>query len=224
MLRAIILDFDGVIADTEPLHYRAFAETLRDEAVMPSEAEYFHDYVGFNDATFLRTVFNVAGRPLKPDAVDALRRRKDQAYFSMIAQGLALLPGVESFVRRAARRWTLAICSGARRAEIETVLAHAGLRDVFRTIISADDAPLSKPDPSGFLMAIDELSKYEADLRPAQCLAIEDSLHGIRAAKAAGMKVLAVRPTRRAEAMVEADALASSLSAVTDEELASLFE
>ncbi len=222
MLRAIIFDFDGVIADTEPLHFRAFAQALDGRGVMPSEEEYFADYVGLNDETFIRQVHAGAGRKLDPDELKTLRSVKDRAYMSMIAGGLALLPGVEDFINRVCRRWKLAVCSGARRVEIELVLARAGLAEHFVTIVSADEAPISKPDPAGFLVAVDELSKHLAGLRPCECLAIEDSRNGIRAARSAGLRVLAVGALAES-AQDQTDAFAPSLVDVTYTDLTALF-
>ena len=190
MFDAVIFDFDGVIADTEPLHYQAFREVLAAHGVDLSETDYFAKYVGLNDATFIRRIFEDRRKPL-PDPQE-IRSRKDADYESLIARGLPLLPGVRSFVETAARSVPLAICSGARRSEIISLLRQHELEQFFSAIVATEDVPISKPDPAGFLRALELLRKQKTDLTADRCLVIEDSLLGIRAARAAGMPVLAV--------------------------------
>lgn len=193
MLRAIVFDFDGVIADTEPLHLRAFEQVLAGQVPVPSHEDYFRRYVGLTDAAFLAALFREVGRPLNAETRQQLLDRKCRVYREMIESGLALLPGLEVFVRRVATRWPLAICSGALRSEIEYVLRPTGLLPLFSVLVSSDCVATSKPDPEGYLLACRLLSEKTPGLRPEECLAIEDSGHGIAAAKAAGMRVLAVR-------------------------------
>ena len=190
MVDAVIFDFDGVIADTEPLHYRAFREVLRGRGIDLSQAEYFAKYVGLNDATLLRRILEDRGLPLS-DA-DALRAQKDAAYEQLIAQGLELLPGVREFVENASVRRLLAICSGARRSEIQAILRQHELERYFSAVVSTEDVPISKPDPAGFLRALELLRERLPSLRAEQCVVVEDSLLGIQAARSAGMHVLAV--------------------------------
>src|SRR3972149_5957479 len=118
MLRAIIFDFDGVIADTEPLHYRAFCKVLAGLSITVTPDEYFAKYVGLSDREFIQRLFKELGLPL-PDPIRVRwQRAKDAAYRARIESGMAIWPGVAEFVPMVARRWPLAICSGARRVEI----------------------------------------------------------------------------------------------------------
>lgn len=209
MLRALIFDFDGVIADTEPLHLRAFQQALRTLPLELSADDYFGRFVGLNDAALMRAVLDAAGRSGGADDVPRLLRSKDAAYFGLIAAGVEPRQGVADFIRRAAAAWPLAICSGAHRREIETILAHAGLAPAFRFLVSADDVSASKPDPAGYLLAVERMRAHAAGLLPGECLAIEDSPPGLRAARAAGLRTLAVDGVLTtadrglAEAMVE---------------------
>lgn len=221
MFRAIIFDFDGVIADTEPLHYAAFARVLADRCPMPSLEAYFETYVGLNDAAFLRALHEQAGIRLDDSALASLLDRKNTVYLEMIAGGIPLLVGVEEFVSRVRGRYPLAICSGARRIEIETILDTAGLLDAFPVLVSSDEVPRSKPDPTGFLEAVARLGDRIGELRPGQCLAIEDSANGVAAAKAAGMKVVRVLSHASATSVV-ADLEIADLRKLTDQRLAGL--
>ena len=140
--------------------------------------------------------------------------RKAQAYLSAVKEHLAIFPGVRELVRDAAARYPLAIASGALRNEIELILEEAGLRKAFLHITSAEDVTRGKPAPDPFLHAMAELNRQSAQpaLTPNDCLVIEYSLPGIRAARAAGMKVLAVANTHTVQDLGEADAITHSLA------------
>ncbi len=223
MLRAIIFDCDGVIADTEPLHYRVFRQILDGIVPIPSEAAYFEKYVGLTDDAFVKALFAESGRPL-----DEARRRqivldKKQAYRERVAGGLPLLPGVEAFIRRTSARWPLAICSGAHRVEIEDLLRPRGLQTFFQFIVSAESVPTSKPAPDGYRLACRLLSEKVPNLQASECLAIEDARHGVTAAKSADMKVLVIGPHAQSWGPSAADATVASLAHISDDQLASMF-
>jgi beta-phosphoglucomutase len=222
MLRAVIFDFDGVICDTEPLHCRAFAEVLRPLGIQLSQDQYFSRYAGLDDRAVLRAVLEDAGRCVGADETDRLLAAKDAAYFAMIADGIERCPGVDAFVAGAAGRWPLAVCSGARRIEIETILTQAGLMRHFAVIVSADEVASSKPDPAGYRQTLLELRRTVPDLLPAQCLAIEDSGHGIAAAHAAGMRVLAVESRVPSVQTCGADLAVPDLRSFTPDGLAAM--
>ena len=222
MLRAIVFDFDGVIADTEPLHHRAFADVLDGIVRAPTWESYLADYLGLNDATFLRRLFRESGESPNEQLIRLLLDRKDAAYRQEIESGLPLLPGVERFIEWARSRCPLAVCSGARRVEIETILRQAGLLDAFEHIVSADEVSLSKPDPAGFLRAIELLAAQHGELRPSCCLAIEDSAHGITAAKGAGMRVVQVSPHAIGAQAVGADRQIKDLTELDEALLAQI--
>jgi HAD superfamily hydrolase (TIGR01509 family) len=192
VLRAIIFDFDGVLADTEPLHFEAFSDVLAPLGISLSRDEYFSKYLGLNDEALLRAIFAEQRRALTDESLRRLRAAKDAAYEARIERGMNLLPGVADFIRAAGARWRLAICSGARRAEIQTILRRAGLAFDMDLVVSADEVPISKPDPTGYLRTLELLQMRHSDLHAGECLAVEDSILGLRAAKAAGLKTLAM--------------------------------
>lgn len=213
-LRAIIFDFDGVIADTEPLHFAALRQVLAGVDIALTEAEYYTDYLGFDDRGCFLAALRSHQRQASPDLLAALMDRKAQAYLSAVNDHLAIFPGVRELVQEAAARYPLAIASGALRNEIELILEAAGLRKAFLHITSAEDVTRGKPAPEPFLHAMAGLNRQpaQAALIPDDCLVIEDSLPGIRAARAAGMKVLAVANTHTVQDLGEADAITHSLA------------
>ncbi|HEV2174423.1 MAG TPA: HAD family phosphatase [Nitrospira sp.] len=210
-LQALIFDFDGIIANTEPLHFAGLRQTLTEIGIELTEAEYYADYLGYDDRGCFIAALTANGRPIDPAALSRLMKRKAMAYLESVKHHQVIFPGIPEFVRDAARSYPLAIASGALRHEIEYILEEAGLRKDFLHIISAEDVTKGKPDPQPFLMAWKALQQQDAGLATASCLVIEDSLPGIRGAKAAGMKVLAVTNTHTVQDLHEAHAITPSL-------------
>lgn len=213
-LRAVIFDFDGVIADSEPLHCAALRQVLADIDIPLTEAEYYADYLGFDDRGCFTAALRAQQRPLSPAVLAELMEQKARAYLAAVKEQLAIFPGVREFVHEVADRYPLAIASGALRNEIELILDEAGLRKAFRHITSAEDVARGKPAPDPFLHALAGLNRQpdRPALTPDECLVVEDSLPGIRAARAAGMKVLAVANTHGVQDLGEADAITQSLA------------
>jgi len=212
-MRAIIFDFDGVIADTEPLHFEGLRRTLADIDILLTEPDYYAHYLGFDDRGCILEALRINQRQITDSIVHDLMKKKAAAYLASIRDHLVIFPGVKEFVTEAASTYPIAIASGALRPEIELILEQAGIRNAFRHITSAEDVTKSKPDPQPFLHALAGLHGQCAGftLTPETCLVIEDSLPGIRAAKAAGMKVLAVTNTHTVQDLHEADAICSGL-------------
>ena len=220
-LSAIIFDFDGVIADTEPLHFAGFRQTLSEIGISLSQSDYYADYLGYDDRGCFIAALTAHRRPIDSAALAQLMQRKAHAYLKSVKEHLVIFPGVREFVREAASAYPLAIASGALRHEIEVILEQAGLQKEFLHITSAEDVTRGKPDPQPFLHALDALNQHrrEQAITAESCLVIEDSIPGIRGAKAAGMKVLAVANTHTTQDLHEAHAVAQSLAEVHLKEL-----
>jgi beta-phosphoglucomutase len=211
-LRALIFDFDGVIANTEPLHFAGLRQTLIEIGIDLTESEYYAEYLGYDDRGCFIAALTANGRPIDPSTLEQLMRRKAEAYLESVKHHQVIFPGIPEFVRDAAGTYPLAIASGALRHEIEFILEEAGLRKEFLHITSAEDVTKGKPDPQPFLYTLKALQQMRgADLSASSCLVIEDSLPGIRSAKAAGMKVLAVTNTHTVQDLHEAHAITHSI-------------
>jgi len=221
--RALVFDFDGVIADDEPLHLAAFQEALAAEGIALTREAYYARYLGFDDHDAVVEALREAGRPAPPERVRALMAAKADRFLRLVRAGAPIFPGVPAFVRAAAARVPLAIASGALRREIELILAQAGLADLFTAIVSAEDVSLGKPSPEGFLRALERLRGRLPDLAPRDCLVVEDSQPGVESARRAGMRCLAVTNSYPAEALGGADLVVSSLEEAGWDRLASLF-
>ena len=212
-MRAVIFDFDGVIADTEPLHFEGLRRTLADIQITLTEEAYYADYLGFDDRGCILKALRVNRRAISTSLVEDLMAKKATAYMASIKDHLVIFPGVREFVEAAAAAYPIAIASGALRPEIELVLEQIGIRQSFCHITSAEDVTQGKPHPEPFLHALTGLNRHHAGhpISSTSCLVIEDSRPGIRAAKAAGMRVLAVANTHTVQDLHEADAISTSL-------------
>ena len=210
MLKAIILDFDGVLVDTEPLHFKMFQRVLHEEGLPLSEQDYYQKYVGLDDKGCFQTILSAHGRPAPPETVRRLVERKAALMLERIKVTPVIYPGIEDFIKRTAGRYRLAIVSGALRHEIELILKSVGLRSSFEHITSAEDIRNGKPDPEGYLHAWRALNRGAA-VQASDCLVIEDTIAGIQAAHAAGMRCLAVSTTYPADQLAGADAVVSTL-------------
>lgn len=225
MLRAIIFDFDGVIVDTERLHFQALKHILEGENIPLSWEEYTQTYLAMDDKNSLRAAFTQHGRPLTPESVEGLIERKTHYFFSAMPDPISLFPGVEAFIRQGAERYPLAIASGALRAEIEFILGKVGLREFFPVLVAADDVVMGKPHPEAYITALARLNRLISSrpVRPSECLVIEDSRHGVAAATAAGMRCLAVSNSYPPEALTAAHRVVKSLEELDLAQIEDLF-
>jgi len=217
MLRALIFDFNGIIVDDEPIHFELFKQVLAEEGIKLTEADYYARYLGFDDRGAFTAAYREHGRSLDEKLLARLIDRKTIYYQSEIRSKVRIFPGVEKLVTTLVPVLPLAVASGALRQEIETILSAAGLLKHFAVIISAEDVDHGKPEPEIFLKALARLNAQVEDGHPidaADCLVIEDSKEGIRGARQAGMKCLAVSNSHPAELLQEANAVVRSLEEV----------
>lgn len=222
-MRAVLFDFDGVLVDSEPLHYRAFRECLVPEGIALTSEEYTRTYVGYDDWTALRIALERhEGRATEPARVHALAERKAALYEELLPE-VPFYPGAKELVRALAAEVPLAIASGALHDEIERTLVAGGLHDAFTAIVGADDVRQMKPHPEPYLAAMRAVSCRAPGLSPSQCLVIEDSTTGVTAGRAAGMRVLAVAHTYPASRLRAAHHVAPALAGLRPDDLRALF-
>ncbi len=201
-LHAIILDFDGVVANSERLHLRAFQEALTVTSLVLADEAYYERYLGFDDVGVFRALSRDLGSPLTPQQLETLVADKERRYEALAAAGEMLFPGVADFIRMASARVPMAIASGAQTREIEDVLAHAHLRDCFVSVVGADQTARSKPDPDPYLEAFARLqAAAPSPLQARRTVAVEDSRWGLASASAAGLRTVAVTNTYAADAL-----------------------
>ena len=221
-LAGVVFDFDGVLADSEPLHLRACQDVLARRGMTLAASDYYERYLGFDDVGVFRTVARDQGRELDDHALAALVRVKGERFAALAGQGDGLFPGAADCIRRVAAEAPIAIASGALAPEIDTVLAAAGLRRHFRAIVASGDSPRSKPAPDPYLRALELLRPHvvAAGLDPGGCVvAVEDSTWGVESALAAGLRCVGVAQTYAASRLATAHLVVPTIADVTPDTL-----
>jgi len=223
-LRAIVFDFDGVIADSEPLHLRAFQQTLAEEGIGLGRDEYYNRYLGFDDGDVFRAIGAARGWTLDERTVDALAARKAERYQALVAGVPVVFPAAARRIVEWAAQVPLAIASGALRSEIEAIVRTGGLAACFAVIVAAGETPRGKPAPDPYLRALELLNAEGSrgggaapaiEIAPSRVVVIEDSRWGIESAHAAGMPVVALTTSYPAPELAAADLVAASLDDLT---------
>ena len=181
---ALILDLDGVLADTEPLHQKAWDVAL-DGIPLEKVAAARSKWVGMASVDIVRELIRIFG--LTTPAEELLARKR-AAYRTLIQQNLAPFPGLCEELDMW-RGFPMALATSGIRPEVLVVLEILGFGGLFDPVVTSDDVPRAKPAPDCYLSAARLLGK-----KPSSCVVIEDSAHGIQAAVAAGMRVLVVSP------------------------------
>lgn len=225
MLKAIIFDFDGVIADTEPLHLKAFQLTLIDNGIVLSDEEYFANYLAYDDKTFFKELFKDRNFEHNESIISDFMNQKSKHFENVLKGNILILEGVPEFISQIRDKYPLSIGSGALRSEIVEILKYAGLIEHFDIIVSADDVVACKPDPELYIKVLNELNdKSVSDkILARECLVIEDSTSGITAAHSAGMKCLAITNSYGESELSEADLITNSLRNVSTKLLEDIF-
>jgi beta-phosphoglucomutase len=223
MLRAVIFDFDGVIVDSEMVHFEAFNKALKSYEVRISKEQYFEEYLGLTDRDLLRTLVKEGRLKINESQIETIARKKTQI-FEETAKQAPVIDGVREFLELLEQNdITTAICSGALSAEIGMILKNANLRRFFEVIVSAEQAAKGKPAPDGFLITLEKLNEKAHELIKAnQCVVIEDSRWGLEAAKSAGMHTVAVTNSYGADELKLAEIVVDSLSELTIDDLRGL--
>lgn len=221
---AAIFDFDGVVVDSEPVHFARFRDVLATIGLELTEADYYDKYLGYDDHDCLLISAGDRGVELSELQIADLTAAKTKLVQQTFRESIQALPGAVALIRAIhAASVPLAICSGALRDEIILASRTIGVLDCFQIIVAAKDVARGKPDPEGYLAARAQLAGAGGkDLRPQRCLVVEDSPAGIEAGKAAGMKVLAVATSYPAAELTAADRVVNSLADVTIAELEEL--
>ncbi|HEX9621128.1 MAG TPA: HAD family phosphatase [Polyangiaceae bacterium] len=218
MFSATLFDYNGVLVDDEAVHLAAFRDALSSLGVEVSQARYFEEYIGYDDAAAFVAILRDKGRSAPPELVSELVRAKGPMYLARARADLPVFEGAAALVARSAARGPVGVVSGALRDEIELGLRVLGVSAHVGYVVSAEDAPRSKPDPQGYLLALDWLSSLSAADAASDVVVIEDSLAGVEAAKRAGLRCIAVAhsyPKQRLESS-RADVVVERLTDIDD--------
>ncbi len=219
-LRAVIFDFDGVLANSEPLHFRAWRDTLAELDVTLSSADYYDRYLGYDDVEMIENLARDRGLGFDHKRQATLVAEKGERFIELQQGEGVLFPGAADLVRACAAHVPLAIASGALRHEIEDILAHHRLLPHFRAIVASGDTARSKPAPDPYRRAFELLQPFAAGLVPSQCVAIEDSRWGLQSARGVGLRCVAVASSYpAAELAADADLVVGCIADLRMEQL-----
>lgn len=191
MIDAVLFEFDGVLADTTSARGEALRSTLREDGIALSADEYREHCAGRSFAEAVRAALDLRGVHLDETGIDLLVLRTERAYGAAVGKGVTLADGVPQVVERLAASVRLGIVTRASRRDVEFVLGLAGLDHAFTCVVAGEDFTTGKPSPAPYRVALERLSKLRATQASA-CVALEDTLAGIRSARAAGIRTVAV--------------------------------
>ena len=215
-LQAIVFDFDGVIANSEPLHLLAFQQALAEDGVELSATDYYSRYLGYDDVGMFEALGRDRGMSMQSARVAELIARKGDRMQDLMRSGSVLFPGALEFIREAAAAVPIAIASGALRHEITEIIDAAGVADLFATIVAAGDTPESKPSPAPYRLAFEQLRERTGRALDARrSVAIEDSRWGLESARGAGLRLVGVTNSYSAGELSSAELVVDGLSALT---------
>ena len=216
MIRAIIFDFNGVIADDETQHFHCFQQALDEHGLSLTNEEYYGIYLGMDERTCAAALLTARDGRCDRRLLQTIVERKAELFREHTASHQPLLfPDVVEFVKQAGTRYRLAIASGGRREQITGALRDTLIERDFAVIVSADECAVGKPEPAIYSYTLKLLNAKEPRpplITAAECLVVEDSMAGIRSAKTAGMRVLAIATTYPIEKLSEADLVFPALN------------
>ena len=207
---AVVFDFDGVLANSEPLHLCAYQSVLAEAGVTLGRDEYYQHYLGFDDVTAFRTLSERRGLDWNAKEISEIVARKTVVFDEIVAASDVIFPEAVACVERLAAALPLGIASGALRHEIEAILRQSGLDRHFRFIVAAGETARGKPAPDPYRRAA---RLHERP--PEECVAIEDSRWGIESAKDAGLLCVGITTSYAARDLPGADAIIGSLDEFT---------
>ncbi len=214
MLKAVIFDFDGVITDSEVLHFRAFNTILAPYGVELTTKDYYKTYLGFTDVDCFKVLIHQGRLKVNEGQIPKLVQQKLAVFEDLAKNEGRIIEGVRGLISMLDQnKIEMAICSGALMPEIEMILEDAKLRQYFAVVVSAEETEKSKPDPQGFLLTLKKLNANRCEpIVSEQCVVIEDSHWGLEAAKAAGMHTVGVTNSYDASQLSLAEKIVANLS------------
>jgi beta-phosphoglucomutase len=208
--RAVVFDFDGVLADTEGLHLGAFQDVFAARGWTLDRQSYFDNYLGYDDRDLVRAFAHDQALELGATEVEAILVDKSREYDRRVAAGSVLFSSAAPAIARLGPSFRLAIASGSLRGEILAILRANSLDGSFPVVVGADDVARSKPAPDSYAMAVARLG-----VLPSAAVAIEDSHWGLAAARAAGLRTIGITTSYAPHALSLADIVVDSLDEVT---------
>jgi len=201
-MKAFLFDFDGVVIDSEPVHFKTFMDFVRPLGIEVDEERWYREFAGTGSKNIFTVLLGEAGITDEKTIDEYVEKRK-KIYGELIRKGeVRIKPGINEILELAERRnIRKAVVSGGHRENIITALSVLGLENKFEFILGSGDYERRKPHPDAFLTAAKKMN-----VAPDECMVFEDSVSGFTAAKNAGMKIIlldspAIKNIKKEEAL-----------------------
>ena len=215
-LEAVVWDMDGVIADTADYHYSAWRDVLKERGVTFSKEDFMRHF-GQRHDTIIKSAL---GDNVAPEVIDAITDKKQSLYRQRVSKNVVPLPGAVELIKLLNKnRIKTAIATSAVVKNVQVILKGLGIEDCFQAIAFGTEVAEGKPSPQIFQLAATRLGVKSAD-----CVAIEDAIAGVTAAKHAGMKCVAVTNSHPDIKLKHADLIVDTLEKVDINVLKGLYK
>ena len=199
MIKSILFDFNGVIVDDEGIQREIYKELLAAEGVEMTDEDYAASH-GMDDETFVRAAYERKGKTVDDAKSEEIIAAKFAKWREVVGDNLPLFPGIGDFVEKMSHEFALGVVSMEKRHQIEWILEQSGLAKHFDVIVSAEDASACKPDPVAYRIGFNKIdaartARGHLPMTHAECLVIEDTAAGVKAARNADLPALGVTNT-----------------------------
>lgn len=217
MIKSILFDFNGVIVDDEGIQREIYKELLAAEGVEMTDEDYAASH-GMDDVTFVRAAYERKGKSVDDAKSEEIISAKFAKWREVVGDNLPLFPGIGDFVEKMSHEFALGVVSMEKGHQIQYILDKSGLAKHFSVIVSAEDVSACKPDPQSYRIGFNKLDAVRTaaghlPMTHGECLVIEDTAAGIKAARNADLPALGVTNTVDAATLraAGAGAIASDL-------------
>lgn len=205
-MKAVIFDMDGVLVETEPFHVRAMIEILEEDSIDVSEDEIL-EYVGLAYPEKLKIIF--AKKGIDRD-IPELSKKIHRKYIKLIKGKIKPMKGVIELIEKIFKSsLKVGLVTSSNENQTSVILSSTNTRKYFDVVVTGDDVKNKKPNPECYVLVSKKLG-----IKPEHCLAIEDSVYGVTAAKKAGMKCIALTSTTHRKKLKDADLIVDSLNEI----------
>ncbi len=210
MIKSILFDMDGTLADTETLHFKAAQQVLLDKGIKLDNLA-FSEYVGISEEEIWKKAKSRLG--IK-DSFSEFEKARRKHYFNII-KGIKPITGLNVFLEELkSKNIEIALVTSSGREVVDATLSALKIKNYFNVIVSADDVKLKKPDSEPYLLAMNMLKRQKKE-----CIAIEDSVHGIESAKKAGIKCIGITTYHKGLELSKADKIIGSYVGIDFDEI-----
>jgi HAD superfamily hydrolase (TIGR01509 family) len=208
MIKAIIFDMNGVIIDDEHIHEKAFQETVKDFGIHLTHKDYLSCCAGKTDR---QGYLDIERETKVKLPIDKLLNKKSQMYIRLFPENKIAYKGVIKLIKDLSKQYIVALTSSSSRAEVDLIIDEFDIKNNFKTTISGDDMQNGKPNPEPYIKTVEILQ-----VKPTECVVIEDSYNGIKSAKDAGCYCVAITTTHKREYLNGADIIVNTFDEITN--------